>query len=53
MKSIFAEPAQSELSVRKINILKSPKTGGSSDMDAIPYIEELGIQLFRNIEAVQ
>ncbi|NQE52095.1 hypothetical protein C5S29_00780, partial [ANME-1 cluster archaeon GoMg3.2] len=38
MKSIFAEPAQSELTVRKINVLRSPKKGGSSDMDAIPYI---------------
>jgi DNA modification methylase len=53
MKSIFAEPAQSELTVRKINILRSPKKGGSSDMDAIPYIEELGIQIFRNIQPIQ
>ena len=50
MKSILVEPAQSELTVRKINILKSPKKGGSSDRDAIPYIKELGIEIFENKE---
>jgi hypothetical protein len=53
MKSILAEPTQSELSVRKINILKSPKKGGSSDRDAIPYIEGLGIEIFENIQPIQ
>ena len=50
MRSILAESAQSELSVRKVNILKSPKKGGSSDMDAIPYIEELGVEILENKE---
>jgi len=53
MKSILAEPIQSELTVRKINILKSPKKGGSSDSDAIPYLEELGIDILENIQPIQ
>jgi DNA modification methylase len=53
MKSILAEPIQSELTVRKINILKSPKKGGSSDRDAIPYLGELGIEIFENIQSIQ
>jgi len=53
MKSILAEPVQSELTVREINILKSPKKGGSSDMDAAPYIEELGITIPENIQPIQ
>ncbi len=53
MKSILAEPTQSELTVREINILKSPKKGGSSYMDAAPYIEELGITIPGNIQPIQ
>jgi len=53
MKSILAEPIQSELSVRKVNILKSPKKGGSSDRDAIPYTEELGVKILENIQPIQ
>jgi len=36
---------QATLSVRKINILKSPKKGGSSDADAIPYLKELNVAI--------
>ena len=53
MGSTFAKPAQTELTVRNINILKSPKKGGSSDTDAIPYIEELGIEMSENIQSIQ
>ncbi len=53
MRSILVEPAQGELTVRKVNILKSPKKGGSSDMDAIPYTEELGIEILENIQPIQ
>ncbi|MCW3134926.1 MAG: site-specific DNA-methyltransferase [Methanophagales archaeon] len=53
MKSILAESAQSELTVRKVNILKSPKKGGSSDRDAIPYTEELGIEILENRQPIQ
>jgi DNA modification methylase len=53
MTSILVKPAQSALTVRKINIQKSPKKGGSSDRDAIPYTEELGIEIFENIQPIQ
>ena len=53
MTSILVKPAQSELTVREINILKSPKRGGSSDIDAAPYIEELGITIPENIQPIQ
>jgi len=53
MRTTLVEPEHSELSIRKINILKSPKKGGSSDRDAIPYLEELGIEIFENIQAIQ
>jgi len=42
----FPKPVQAELSARKINILKSPKKGGSSEVDFIPYLKELNIKIF-------
>ena len=53
MESTAAVPAQCELTVRELNIAKSPKKGGSSDRDAFPYIEELGIEIFENIQSIQ
>jgi len=53
MRTTLVEPDQTELTIRRVNILKSPKKGGSSDKDAIPYLEELGIEIFENIQAIQ
>ncbi len=41
------------LGVREINILKSPKKGGSSDIDAAPYLEELAIEISENRQPIQ
>jgi hypothetical protein len=53
MKSIAEELAQIELNVRAANILSSPKKGGSSNIDSIPYLEELGIEIFENRQPIQ
>lgn len=34
-----------ELDARQINRLNSPKTGGSSDVDSLMYLEELGVSI--------
>jgi hypothetical protein len=44
MKSIEEKIAKGELDARKLNILRSPKTGGSSDIDSIPYLKDLDIE---------
>jgi len=49
----FPKPVQAELSVRKINILKSPKKGGSSDVYSIPYLKELNIRIFEKRQPIQ
>lgn len=38
---------------RKLNILKSPKKGGSSTVDSIPYLKELGIEITENAQPIQ
>lgn len=53
MKCILEEPTQSKLSVRKINILKSPKNGGSSDKDSTLYLKDLGIEISENRQLIQ
>lgn len=53
MKCILEEPTQSKLSVRKINILKSPKNGGSSDRDSTTYLKDLGIEISENRRSIQ
>ena len=40
--------SEEKINKRKINILKSPKKGGSSDIDSIPYQNELGIIISEN-----
>lgn len=53
MKCILEEPTQSKLSVRKINILKSPKNGGSSDIDSTTYLKDLGVEISENRQPIQ
>jgi DNA modification methylase len=44
---------QSELNIRRINILRSPKKGGSSDIDSVPYLKELDVEIFQNLQRIQ
>src|SRR3970040_559240 len=39
--------------VRKRNILASPKFGGSCDIDSIPYLNELGIEIIESWQPIQ
>jgi hypothetical protein len=39
--------------VRKLNVMKSPKRGGSSDMDSLPYLKELGVEILENSQLIQ
>jgi len=50
-----ADSERSELKpdARKLNILKSPKKGGSSTVDSIPYLKELGIEITENTQPIQ
>jgi hypothetical protein len=41
------------LNKRQINILKSPKKGGSSDIDAYPYLKDLGLEIEDNKQPIQ
>lgn len=44
---------RSHLGIRRINILRSPKQGGSSDVDSIPYLKELGVEILENRQSIQ
>jgi len=39
--------------VRKRNIRNSPKKNGSSDIDSIPYLKELGVEIVDETQAIQ
>lgn len=53
MKSLFPELDEIELDARKLNILRSPKKGGSSAADSIPYISELNVEIVENTQPIQ
>lgn len=53
MRSLFPELDELELDVRKLNILKSPKRGGSSSLDSVPYLEELNVEIVENAQPIQ
>jgi hypothetical protein len=53
MKSLFPEIDQIELDARKRNILNSPKKGGSSTADSIPYLKELGVEIIEKVQPIQ
>ena len=53
MKSLFPELEQIDLDARKRNIFNSPKNGGSSTVDSIPYLNELGIEIIENAQPIQ
>ncbi|MBI5047739.1 MAG: hypothetical protein HZB54_02140 [Deltaproteobacteria bacterium] len=39
--------------IRRKNILTSPKLGGSCDIDSIPYLNELGIEIIESRQPIQ
>jgi len=48
-----SEMAQGKLDARRLNILNSPKKGGSSTIDSIAYLEELGVEIIENAQPIQ
>jgi len=48
-EKLFAEKRD----VRKLNIMKSPKRGGSCDVDSLPYLGELGVSIVENKRPIQ
>jgi DNA modification methylase len=53
MKSLFETLVKNELDARKINIMNSPKKDGSGDIDSIPYIKELGIDIIEKRQPIK
>ena len=51
--TLFPQLYTSELDARKLNILKSPKKGGSSKIDSLPYLKELGIDIIEHNQPIQ
>jgi len=47
------ESGEVSLDARRLNILKSPKKGGSSSIDSIPYLKELGVEIVENNQPIQ
>lgn len=41
------------MSTREINIAQSPKKNGSAEIDSIPYLEELEIEIIDNPQSIQ
>jgi len=42
-----------KLDARKLNILNSPKKGGSSTLDSLPYLKELNVKIIENTQPIQ
>lgn len=47
------QPKKSILDVRRINILNSPKLGGSCEKDSEQYLKELGIEIVERRQRIQ
>ena len=43
----------SDIDVRRKNVLSSPKFGGSCDIDSKPYLKELGIEIVERRQSIQ
>ena len=52
-KTFFPQLDEIALDARKLNILKSPKKGGSCSIDSAPYLKELGIEIVENGQPIQ
>ncbi len=48
-----SEPKKTTLDVRRINILNSPKLGGSCERDSDPYLKELGVEIIERKQRIQ
>lgn len=48
-----AEQKKPDLDVRRVNILNSPKLGGSCEKDSKPYLRELGIEIIERKQRIQ
>jgi len=46
------ELSRIDLDARKLNIIRSPKKGGSSSLDSIPYLEELNVEIIENAQPI-
>jgi len=46
-------PEYGQLDARRRNRLRSPKRGGSSTVDSIPYLKDLGITIEENTQPIQ
>jgi len=44
---------QENVDIRRINVINSIKTGGSSDIDARPYLQEIGLEILNNKQPIQ
>lgn len=56
MPSLFQQTriqAFEEINARQKNIVNSPKANGSCDKDSIPYLDELGIEIFNKKQSIQ
>jgi len=42
-----------KLDARKLNILNSPKKGGSSTLDSVHYLKELNVKIIENTQPIQ
>jgi len=52
-KSHNSELNHVKLDARKLNILNSPKKGGSSNFDSLPYLKELNVKIIENTQPIQ
>jgi len=53
MKTLFPQLESVQLDARKINIRNSPKNGGSSKVDSIPYLKELNVAIVERRQSIQ
>jgi len=42
-----------KVDARKINIMNSPKKGGSSTHDSLPYLKKLNVEIIENVQPIQ
>ena len=53
MNDLFESLLVKELNARQKNIARSPKKGGTAEMDSLPYLEELGLIIKDKIQPIQ
>ncbi len=53
MESLKLGIPGSEITKRRLNVIRSPKRNGSCDLDSIPYLNELGIDIVEERQPIQ